>query len=123
MGIPGNMTIAACMAGTASATAIGTVSAAYAVKMEVFNLTGRNIELIFGNDNGTASYVTAAGVPSIGSNGQIFCPGTASTLAAGRVNGFGVASLTKGITIFARTTENTPITCSSVAPFVINLWA
>ena len=124
LGIPSNFTIAASMAGTSPATLIGTISAAYACGIEVFNLTGRNLELVFGNDNGTAAYVPGnSTIATLGSNSQIFCPGTASVLAAGRVNRVGMGSMTAGLKIFARTTENTPITASSTSPFIINLWA
>jgi len=127
LGIPGNATIAASMGGTAAATLISTsVSATYFRFMEVWNMTGRNLEIGFGNDNGTASYVltTPGSTPiTVGANSQIFCPGTtASSTGAGRGNYFPI-TLQQGSKIWARTTENTPITAASTTPLVINFWA
>lgn len=106
-----NHTIAASAAGTAAATIVGTISAAYARSFSVFNLTLRNIELVFGKEQGTA----AVGV---------FCPG--NTTANGAMAGPSMRNpiaVTEGIVVRARTTENTPITCASTTPLVLNFWA
>lgn len=126
LGIPGNATIAATMAGTAAATAIcSSIPCVYAREMEVFNLTGRNLELVVGPDNGTASYtLTTPGTTPvmIVGNGTFFCPGTAAaTPGFGRGVRFPI-TLQQGEKIFARTTENTPITCATTSPLIINLW-
>lgn len=123
LGIPGNMTIAASMAGTAAAVSISSsIPCSFASSMQVFNLTGRNVELVLGPDNGTASYTTAAGVPSVVGQGTFFVPGTASATIGGQAARFPV-QLTQGMKLFVRTTENTPITCASTTPLIINLWA
>lgn len=127
LGIPTNATIAASMAGTAAATQImASASFSYARAMEIFNLTGQNIELIIGRpDHGTADYTvtTIAGTPvSFGASGQFFCPGTASSTVTGRTNRFPCA-VAQGMTLYVRTTGTTNITCSSTNPFIINFWA
>lgn len=121
LGIPGNATIAASMAGTAAATSISaSIPCSFASSMSIFNLTGRNLELVLGPDNGTASYTTAAGVATVEGQGSFFVPGTASSVAQNmRIP----VQLSQGMKFFVRTTENTPITCSSTTPLVINLWA
>lgn len=108
------------MAGTAAATQItGSVSCTNARWMEVFNMTGRNLEIVLGKpDGGTADYTS--GTATIGTQGQFFVPGTASSST---VRDRFDCPVSSGMKIFVRTTENTPITCSSVAPFIINLWA
>jgi len=95
--------------------------------MEVWNLCGRNIDIIIGNDYGTAAYVfTTPGATPITTTSkqtsQFFCPGTASATVAGRGNYFPV-TIQQGTAIWARTTENTPITASATTPIIINLWA
>jgi len=115
------------MAGTAAATLlVSSASLTYAAGMEVFNLTARNLEVVFGPDTGTAAYtsVTIAGTPILTSgNGIVFCPGTASaTVASGRGSRFPII-VPSGVAIYVRTTENTPITCSAVQPLVISFWA
>lgn len=133
LGVPTNGTIAASMAGTAAATQIMsgtsnpffTASGVIARSMEVFNLTGRNLELILGKaDGGTADYqnTTVGTAVSYGANGQIFVPGTASAVALGRGMRFPIA-FQAGMGIWARTTENTPLTASSTTPLIINFWA
>lgn len=109
------------MAGTAASTPITTsVSCTNARYMEVFNMTGRNMEIVLGKPDGGAADYNTVPVAAIGRQGQFFVPGTASSSTVRdrfecEVNG--------GMSISVRTTENTPITCSSVAPFIINLWA
>lgn len=126
LGVPTNATIAACMAGTAAATLIcASIPSTYARYMEVWNLTNRNVELVFGKDGGTASYVptTPGGTPvTIGANSQIFCPGTSSSTAAGRGNYFPIVA-SQGMQLWVRTTENTPVTAASTTPLIITLWA
>lgn len=127
LGIPGNATIAGSMAGTAAATKVSnSISCSFAQSMEVFNLTGRNLELVVGTDQGTVSYTltTPGSTPiCVGGNGQFFCPGTATaTPGVGRGIRFPVA-VSQGMQLWVRTTENTPITCASTTPLVINLWA
>ena len=126
LGMPNAVTIAASMAGTAAATLISSsISGTYANYMEVFNMTSRNCELVIGNDNGTAAY--ALGTPGaaavlVGANSQFFVPGTAAAaVAAGRGNYFPI-TITQGMQMWLRTTENTPITASSTQPLVIVLW-
>lgn len=121
LGIPANATIAASMAGTAAATVVSSsVSCVNARYMEVFNMTGRNLEIVLGKvDGGTADYTSNA-TATIGSQGQFFVPGTASSST---VRDRFECPVSQGMKIFVRTTENTPITCSSVAAFIINLWA
>lgn len=126
LGIPGNATIAASMAGTVAATPIsGSIPCSYARSMEVFNLTLRNLEIVVGPDNGTASYTLGTVAGTVGltvGNGIFFCPGTAaSTMGVGRGVRFPIA-LSQGEKIWARTTENVPITVSSTLPLIINLW-
>lgn len=106
-----NHTIAASAAGTAAATIVGTISSSYARSWNAYNLTLRNIEIIFGAEGGTA----AVGV---------FIPGnvTASGAMAGAAMRNPIA-VTEGIVVRARTTENTPITCASTTPLVLNFWA
>lgn len=127
LGIPGNATIGASMAGTAAATAISaSISAVNCRSMEVYNLTGRNVELVLGLDSGTAAYTvtTPGSTPvTVGANGQFFCPGTATvTAGTGRGVQFPIA-VCAGMKLWARTTENTPITCASTTPLIINFWA
>lgn len=127
LGVPGNATIAGSMAGTAAATLISTsISCSFAQSMEVFNMTGRNLELVLGVDNGTGAYTltTPGATPiTVGGNGQFFCPGTASsTPGSGRGNRFPVA-ISSGMKMWVRTTENTPITCATTTALIINLWA
>jgi len=124
LGIPGNATIAASMGGTAAATLLcAKLPAIYARYMEVWNLTARNMELIIGNDTGTAAYTltTPGATPvTLGAQSQFFCPGTAAVTGAGRGNYFPVA-LQQNLQLWVRTTENTPITATSTTPLVINL--
>lgn len=103
-------TVAASAFGTAASTVLGTISATYARGFEVWNLTGLNLELVLGPDNGTSS---------IG----IFCPGStaAGTLAGTRAERNQVA-LQQGMQILVRTTVNVPATIAA-ASFVINFWA
>ena len=127
LGIPTNATIAQSMAGTAAATPIvSSISCSFAQSMEVFNLTGRNLELVVGNDNGTAAYtITTIGSTPVmfGGPGHFMCPGTtSSTPGGGRGQRFPVA-ISQGMKMWVRTTENTPITYASTTPLVINLWA
>lgn len=106
-------TVAASLNGTAAVTVLGTISTAYVRSWEVFNCSLRNLELIIGS----AAPATAAGAAP-----GIFIPGTASGVVAGtgiRAE-FAVQS---GAVVYARTTENTPVTLSSTLPLYINLWA
>lgn len=126
LGIPGNATIAGSMVGTAAATAISSsISCAGARGMEVMNLTGRNVEIVIGPDNGTSSYTqtTPGSTPvMVAGNGIFFCPGTAAaTPGYGRGVRFPIV-LHQGEKMWVRTTENTPITCASTTPLIINLW-
>lgn len=129
LGIPTSSTIAATMAGTAAATVISSsISCAGARGIEVFNLTGRNIELVIGPDSGTATYTnTTVGtsvVCTVG-NGTFFCPGTAAAAAVSMGLGRGVRFpivVHQGMKLSVRTTENTPITCASTTPLIISLW-
>ena len=127
LGIPTNATIAASMAGTAAATLICAATSAYATFMEVYNLTGRNFELVIGNDYGTTAYTaTTPGTTPVGTSGtqtsQFFVPGTASsTVASGRGNYFPV-TISPLTQIWLRTTENTAITAAATTPIVIVLW-
>ena len=118
------MTIAASMGGTAAATCISTSVPFVDCKwMEVFNLTGRNLELILGPDIGTTQYTIQTGsTASVVSPGTLFCPGTAALTAGGRNNGNEII-ITQGMQLYIRTTENTAATCSATGPFVINFWA
>lgn len=124
VGIPTNVTIAASMAGTAAATSLSSsLSCSYARSMEVFNLTGRNLELIIAAaaDPGTSTFTP--GTASIAGAGIIFVPGTATVTAA---VGRGIRqpiSIQQGMKLFVRTTENTPITCASTTPLIISFWA
>ena len=122
LGIPTNVTIAASMAGTAAATLIvSSISVSYARSIEVFNLTLRNVELILsGGDNGTAGWTP--GTPSVVSGNSIFCPGTASTAGLGRSIRKPL-KIDQGMSLYVRTTENTPITCASTTPLIISFWA
>lgn len=105
----GNQTIAASAGGTAAATpVVSSISCTYARSWQVWNMTGRNVELIIGKDAGTASIA-------------IFCPGTASPTTG--MGNRAPITIQQGMSIFARTTENTPITCSQTGPLVINAWA
>lgn len=108
-----NHTVAASLNGTAAATVLGTVTAAYARSWEVFNCSLRNLELIIGS----ASPATAAGAPA-----GIFIPGTASSIGLG-MGVRGEFAVQSGAVVYARTTENTPVTLSSTLPLYINLWA
>lgn len=121
LGIPVNMTIAASMAGTVAATQISaSISVSYARSMQIFNLTGRNLELIIGADPGTANMT---GTPSVVSGSVLFCPGTISSVPGnGRGAGQEVA-ISGGMQLYVRTTENTPVTCSSTTPLIISFWA
>lgn len=116
------------MAGTAAATqVISSASFVYARAMEVFNLTNRNIEVIIGVDGGTADYTpgTISGTPVMMGkppNTKFFAPGTSSSTGSGRAQRF-ACEFQQGMQMWFRTTENTPITCSSVLPFIINFWA
>lgn len=122
IGIPANATIAASMAGTAAATTLVTsLSVGHASKIQVFNLTLRNVELIFGGpDGGTADFTP--GTPTTVNGKVLFCPGTASVAGLGHniMHDFPVS---QGMTLRVRTTENTPVTCSSVTPIIIQFWA
>lgn len=124
------------MAGTAAATYIGQIpatasngNAIRASGVEIFNLTTRNLELAFvPADIGVTAYTNmtpAAGtVVTLGQQGALFCPGTASGVASGRSFRQDIALQGgSGMNLFLRTTENTPITATSVNPFVINFWA
>lgn len=133
VGQAGSVTIGASMLGTAAATQlISSASFTYARGMEVFNLTGRNLELFVGNDVATTAYknVTISGNvfaytgnnATAGISACFFVPGTASATVAGRANRF-ACEFQQGYNLWVRTTENTPITCSSVLPLVINFWA
>ena len=103
-----NHTVAASAGGTAAATELITsISATYARAWRVCNLTLRNLELVIGAENGTNA---------IG----IFIPGNTT------VSGVSIRepiALNQGMQIRARTTENTPITCSATLPLSIVLWA
>lgn len=128
LGIPGNATIAASMAGTAAATVISnSISATYAKALEIFNLTGRNLEVGFGPDNGTADYTltTPGSTPvMVVGDGIVFCPGTAGVTGVNVGRGIRLPiKLDAGMKIWVRTTENTPITCASTTALIINLWA
>ncbi len=126
LGIPTNATIAASMGGTAASTKIvSSIAATYVRYMEVFNLTGRNMELFFGPDIGTTAFTaqTPSGVVALVNGGTLFCPGTtSSTPGAGRGNYFPIV-LSPGMQMWARTTENTPITAASTTPLIIQFWA
>jgi hypothetical protein len=108
-----NHTVAASLNGTAVCTVLGTVSCNYARGWEVFNMSLRNVELIVG---GSLPVTAANAAPGI------FVPGTASAAAIG----LGVrqpCAVQSGYVVYARTTENTPVTFSSTTPLYINLWA
>mgnify|MGYP001566257091 CR=1 FL=1 len=108
-----NHTVAASLNGTAPATVLGTITTAYARSWEVFNCSLRNLELFVGQATPSTSANAAPG---------IFVPGTAS----GVVAGLGVRAdmaIQSGYVVIARTTENVPVTLSSVLPLYINLWA
>lgn len=133
VGQGGAVTIAASMAGTAAATQlISSASFAYARGMEVYNQTTRNLELFVGNDRGVTAYqnVTIGGNVFVytgvnttaGVGAAFFCPGTASSTVSGRVQRFPM-QFEQGYQLWVRTTENTPITCSSTTPLIINFWA
>lgn len=125
LGLYGSSTIAASAAGTAAATVItASASLSYAKAIEIWNLTGANLDLVFGPDNTTATYTntTPNNVMAIG-NGTFFCPGNATVaITAARGERMPIA-FTQGMSISVRTTNNTPVTCSATAPLVINLWA
>lgn len=122
VGIPSNVTIAQSMAGTASAvTLIASASFAHASKIQVFNLTLRNVDLVFGGpDTGTADYTP--GTPTVVNGKVLFCPGTASVAGLGHniIHDFPVS---QGMSVRVRTTENTPITAASTNPLIIHFWA
>lgn len=108
-----NATVAASLNGTAPATVLGTISASYARGWEVFNCSLRNLELIISGIAPVTATSAAAG---------IFIPGTASSVGLG----MGVrapAAFQSGAIVYARTTENTPVTLSSTTPLYMNLWA
>lgn len=107
-----NTTIAASMNGTAPATPIGTVSTSTVRAWEVFNLTNRNLELIVQ----AAVPVTAANVQT-----GVFVPGTSSMVLA--MTQRAPIVMSSAYVVYARTTENTPITVSATTPIYINLWA
>lgn len=106
-----SVTVGASLNGTAPATVLGTVTCAYARGWEVFNCTLRNLELFVGQ----AAPATAANAAS-----GIFCPGTASVMGMGCRAPIAIQS---GYVVYARTTENTPVTIASTNPLYINLWA
>jgi hypothetical protein len=108
-----NATVAASLNGTAAVTVLGTVSCAYARAWEVFNCSLRNLELFVGG----AAPATAATAAS-----GIFVPGTASAIAVGMGMRAPMA-IQSGYVVYARTTENTPVTLASTTPLYINLWA
>ena len=108
-----NQTVAASLNGTAAVTVLGTISASYGRAWEVFNCSLRNLELIIGQ----ASPATSANAPA-----GIFIPGTASGVVAG-MGMRGAMAVQSGYVVYARTTENTPVTLSSTTPLYINLWA
>lgn len=108
-----NTTIAASLNGTAPATVLGTISTSYARSWEVFNCSLRNLEIFVG---GTSPATAANAAPGI------FIPGTASSIGLG----MGVRAemaVQSGYVVFARTTENTPVTLSSTLPLYFNFWA
>lgn len=124
LGLYSNFTIAASAMGTAASTVVTSAASAYAARgMEIFNMTGRDIDLVIGKDNGTASYSTASGVGAvIIGNGTIFCPSNATlAIAAGRAMRMPIA-FSQSMPISVRTTTNVPITCSSTSYLVINFW-
>lgn len=108
-----NATVAASLNGTAPATVLGTISASYARSWEVFNCSLRNLELFVGVSNPATATSAAPG---------IFVPGTASSIGLGMGVRSEMASQS-GYIVYARTTEATPVTLSSVLPLYINLWA
>lgn len=133
VGSAGSVTIAASLLGTAAATQI--ISSApftYARGLEVFNQTGRNLEIFVDRDQGTTAYknVTIGGnvfaytgtSTAGGVSAAFFCPGTAASTVTGRVNRFPI-SLQGGEQMWVRTTENTNITCSAANPLVLVFWA
>lgn len=106
-----NNTIAASALGTAAATVIGTISTQYVRSWNAYNLTLRNLEVIFGPEGGTAA---------IG----VFLPG--NTTVNGAMAGPAVRNplaVTQGVVVRVRTTENTPVTIASTTPLVLNFWA
>jgi hypothetical protein len=107
-----NHTIAASAGGTAAATVlVSSVSATYVKAWQIHNLSLRNLELIIGAESGTAAV-------------GIFVPG--NTTVSGAFAGMSMRApiaLNQGMTIRARTTENTAITCASTTPLAITLWA
>lgn len=127
LGIPANHTIAASMAGTAAATQImSSASFNHASSIRVFNLTLRNVELIVGGGTtpGTVDFTPgAAGATATVVNSRVlFIPGTASAAAHGM--GFiNEMPISQGVPLWVRTTENTPVTCASVTPLIIQFWA
>lgn len=123
VGIPTNVTIAASMAGTAAATQLSSsISISYAKSVRVFNLTGRNLELILGvgPDPGTAD--VTPGTPTVVGQGVMFCPGTATAVPGAGMGMVFPLAVNGGMKLFVRTTENTPITCASTTPLIIQFW-
>lgn len=108
-----NHTVAASLNGTAACTILGTITCTYARGWEVFNMSLRNVELIFGGPLPATAADAAAG---------IFVPGTASAAAIG-LGVRGPCAVQSGYVVYARTTENTPVTFASTTPLYINLWA
>lgn len=105
-----NHTVAASLNGTAAATVLGTVTCAYARAWEVFNLTLNNLEIYL---KATAPD-TAPG---------IFVPGTAASSIAHGMSVRAPCAIQSGYIVFARTTQNVPVTISTTSPLYINLWA
>lgn len=122
LGIPANATVPASMAGTASGiTLSSSLSITHASKIQIFNLTLRNLELQFGGAaGGTADFTP--GTPTVVNGKILFCPGTASVAALG-MNVVHEMPVSQGMSLYVRTTENTPVTCSSVAPLIISFWS
>lgn len=122
LGIPTNVTIAASMAGTAAATTLSSsLSVTHASQIQIFNLSLRNVELIFGSPAPTTADFTP-GTPTVVGGRVLFVPGTASTAGLG-MNVAHDFPVSQGMSLYVRTTENTPVTCSSVTPIIIQFWA
>lgn len=104
-----NHTIAASAAGTAAATQIAaSASMVHARAWQVFNLTPHNLEIVFGEERGTAA---------IG----VFVPSTTAAGCAG-MSMRAPIGLSQGTRIAVRTVANAAATCSTTTPLFINFW-
>jgi hypothetical protein len=126
LGLYTNATIAASAQGTAAATVVTTAFSAYAAStVEVWNLTGQNLDVVLGPDNTTNSYTSttpgSTPVVQVG-NGVLFCPGN-TTISITNVRAErAFIPFSNGMKVSVRTCANAPITCSATAPLVISFW-